>query len=194
MRPSKADKSGHHPEVAESLQGDHHVLTARQQAAVEAVAAGLSDTAAAKAAGVTRQTVSGWRHHDALFAAAVNARRREIWDSVHDRLRGLALKAAAVLEAALGADLPMALQAAAQVLKCFKFYGSLSGPEGPVTVEAVLAEQAEEAAKAELAARLPTGDPLQSLLAEAQEVPELAQKHLERLRAAWEAARQEAPQ
>jgi hypothetical protein len=193
MKRAKTDGTRHSPTVTKWLQGGS-ALSAPQAAAVELLAAGRNDSDTAQAVGVSRQTVNGWRHHDPVFIAALNARRREIWDSVHDRLRGLALKAAAVLEAALGADLPMALPAAVQVLKCFKFYGSLSGPEGPVTVEAVLAEQAEEAAKAELAARLPTNDPLQSLLAEAQEVPELAQKHLERLRAAWEAARQEAPQ
>jgi hypothetical protein len=192
MKRAKTDGTRHSPTVTKWLQGGS-ALTAPQAAAVELLAAGRNDSDTAQAVGVSRQTVNGWRHHNPAFIAAVNGRRREIWDSAQDRLRALAGKALDVLAAALDADQPVALPAAVQVLRCFKFYGQVDAPREPATAEEVLAQQAEAAARAEFAARPSTGDPLQLLLAEGQEVPQLAQKHLERLKAVW-ATRQEAPQ
>ena len=92
-----------------------------------------------------------------------------------------------VLAGALDADPATALPAAVQVLKCLKIYGEVGAPEGPTTAEAVLAQQAEAAARLELAGRVTTGDPLQSFMAESDEVPRLAQEHLDRLKAEWAA-------
>ncbi len=179
MLPAKTDGTRHFEALA---------LSAPQAAAVELVALGRNDTDAAKAAGVTRQTVNGWRNHDPAFIAAVNARRRELWEEAQDRLRGLATKALDVLAGALEADPATALPAAVQVLKALKIYGAVDAPTGPTTAEAVLAQQAEAAARRELAGRVPTGDPIEALLAESGEVPRLAQEHLDRLKADWEAA------
>jgi hypothetical protein len=53
-------------------------LTSAQWIAVDQLAAGATDADAAKAARVTRRTVNGWRNHDPVFAAALNARRVEL--------------------------------------------------------------------------------------------------------------------
>ena len=54
-------------------------LTPTQSAAIDHLATGSSVTDAAKAANVTRQTVSGWLNHDPTFQAALNSRRTELW-------------------------------------------------------------------------------------------------------------------
>jgi len=81
-------------------------LSVAQLAAVDALLAGATDADAADAAGVTRQTVSGWKHHHPAVVAALNAGRAAMWERSADRLRSLVPKAIAVLEAALDSPLP----------------------------------------------------------------------------------------
>ena len=64
-------------------------LTDPQRLAIAELLAGATDEQAAKAAGVTRQTVNTWRNHDPEFAAELNRRRSELWEGHTDRLRTL---------------------------------------------------------------------------------------------------------
>ena len=184
MKLAKTDETGHLGMVANSLQDR---LTAPQAAAVELVALGRNDTDTAKAAGVTRQTVNGWRNHDPAFVAAVNAKRRELWEETHARLRGLAVKALDVLAGALEADPATALPAAVQVLKALKIYGTIDAPEGPTSALGVLADRARANAQEILAAMPPDLDPLEAILGERAELARLAGEEYDRLKAEWEA-------
>ena len=183
MKLAKTDET-RRIEVANQLQDR---LTAPQAAAVELVALGKNDTDTAKAAGVTRQTVNGWRNHDPVFMAAVNARRRELWEETHDRLRGLAVKALDVLAGALEADPATALPAAVQVLKALKIYGTVDAPMGPTSALGVLADRARANAQEILAAMPPDLDPLEAILGERAELARLAGEEYDRLKAEWEA-------
>lgn len=53
-------------------------LSARQEIAMTEVLAGKADKQTAKAAGVTRETISRWKNHDPHFQAEYNKRLREI--------------------------------------------------------------------------------------------------------------------
>jgi hypothetical protein len=67
---------------------------------------GQTDQAVAEAVGVTRQTVCGWRNHHPAFAAALNARRLDVWSGAVDRLRALLPKALEALEHAVTGETP----------------------------------------------------------------------------------------
>lgn len=171
---TKGDETGHSEAPA---------LSAPQAAAVELLAVGKTDTEAAEAIGVTRQTVNGWRNHDPAFLAAVNARRRELWEETHDRLRGLATKALDVLAGALEGEPESALPAAVHVLKALGIYGSVQAPGGPVTEEAVLIAQAEAEASRLLAERPPSGELALDIMAADIERPGMVQEALFRIKA-----------
>ena len=90
-------------------------LTVAQLNAIDLLAQGKTDTDTAAALGVHRVTVTRWRLYSPEFQAALNARRRELWATSADKLRGLAPKALDVLAEEL--DGPDALKAAAVILK-----------------------------------------------------------------------------
>lgn len=79
-------------------------LSVEQRNAVDLLVQGQADQAVAEAVGVSRQTVNGWRNHHPEFAAALNARREEVWAAGVDRLRSLLPVALGTLERALAAD------------------------------------------------------------------------------------------
>jgi hypothetical protein len=94
-------------------------LTPAQLAAVESLASGSTVSDAARAAGVERLTVDGWRDDNASFIAALNARRQDRRDSVQGRLRNLADKAVAAIEKMLDDEsvpAPVRLKVAQMVL------------------------------------------------------------------------------
>jgi hypothetical protein len=95
------------------------LLTPAQLAAVESLAAGGTVSDAARAAGVARLTVDGWRDDNPSFIAALNARRQDRHDSVQGRLRSLADKAVATVEKLLDDEsvpAPVRLKVAQMVL------------------------------------------------------------------------------
>jgi hypothetical protein len=91
-------------------------LSPVQAQAVELVFAGRNQTQIAEAVGVGRETISRWINHDADFQAALNRRRRYLWQSFEDRLRGLLPKALDVLETELETG-EKRIQAALAILK-----------------------------------------------------------------------------
>src|SRR5215831_12567595 len=82
----------------------HESLSAKQLRAVDLLAGGSSDREVADAVGCDTSTVWRWRRGNADFAAALNARRREIWESSIDRVRSLVPRALDVIERALVED------------------------------------------------------------------------------------------
>jgi hypothetical protein len=65
------------------------LLSPRQEAAVDLMAAGFGVTEVAKKLEVSRWTVSMWRSRNPEFRAALNERRKELWSGLTDRLRSL---------------------------------------------------------------------------------------------------------
>src|SRR5262245_2091881 len=68
-------------------------LAAAQTAALDALLAGQTVTAAAAAAGVDRSTLHRWLRSDHAFVAALNAARRQMHDAMQVKLFTLAEKA-----------------------------------------------------------------------------------------------------
>lgn len=64
-------------------------LTTGQLNAIDRLVTGATDSEAADVAGVTRQTVNGWRRHNPMFKAELNRRREAIMGASVDRLRAL---------------------------------------------------------------------------------------------------------
>ena len=115
------------------------ILAPQQETAVDLLASGKTVTDTAKAIEVTRQTVSEWLNHHPGFEAALNSRRRELWNGMTDTLRGLLPTALEVLKCELESETP--LPAAVHVLKACGLYG-MPAPQGPTEVEdAVIAQR-----------------------------------------------------
>jgi hypothetical protein len=76
-------------------------MTDAQLVALSTLLDGRSVTDAAKAAKVSRQTVSEWKNHNPTFIAILNAGRLDVWSQVEDRLRKLTGRAIDVLEQGL---------------------------------------------------------------------------------------------
>ena len=126
-----------------------HELSIEQQNAIDLLTTGQTDQAVAEAVGVTRQTVCGWRNHHPAFAAALNARRLDVWGGACDRLRALLPQALDALERAVTGESPD-WKAAAEVVKLTGLdrHGNASpnlGPYsiGPTDPEAFVAAEAK---------------------------------------------------
>ena len=79
------------------------ILQDNQAQAAVMLASGATDTAAAQAAGVTRQTVWEWRQAPA-FQAALNRERAALRQAWQDEAQALNSEALAVMRAALGSE------------------------------------------------------------------------------------------
>jgi len=101
-----------------------------QQQAIEVLLKGGSDSDAAKAASVTRETVCRWRHTDADFIAALNRERLEAFEATRDSLRRASLKAITSLSELLSDDTyaPTRLKAASIVLRSMGALGATLAP------------------------------------------------------------------
>ena len=73
-------------------------LSEPQITALKVLIRGESVTAAARAAGVTRQTASHWKHHDPKFIAHLNAARHDLLTEYEDRIRRMSVASLDVLE------------------------------------------------------------------------------------------------
>ena len=120
---------------------DTHTLTPQQATVCDLLATGTTITDAAEAVKVSRQTVSEWLHHHAVFQATLNARRRELFDEGTERLRSLVPKALDVIAAALDGHSPKAaLASAVYVLKAAGVYGR-PAPSGSTDAEEIEARE-----------------------------------------------------
>jgi hypothetical protein len=136
QKKTKADETTTGIDDAVRLESLLDHLTPTQETACHALLSGKSITDAAEAAGVQRQTVSGWLNHDPNFIASYNRRRLAIASEFETRLRSLGTKALETIEAQL--DGPQGLDAAKTILRAL---ASLPRPEGPITPADVEIEQ-----------------------------------------------------
>ncbi len=90
-----------------------------QSLAIEALAGGSNVTAAAKAAGVTRETVSRWMHHDPVFITELHNIQVEMATQTRCALEALGMRSIETLSNALQNNFVQstALRAACAVLK-----------------------------------------------------------------------------
>ena len=121
-------------------------LSIEQENAIDLLIQGKGDREVAEAVHVSRQTVNQWQNHDAVFVAALNARRQETWGSQSERLRNLVAKAIDVLEEDLSSDEKKLRQSAAiHILKSVKLYGRDLQPYGETAPEGIEREWDREA-------------------------------------------------
>jgi hypothetical protein len=125
---TNTDESGHSDD-----------LSPAQEVALAELLAGANDVQAAEAAGVHRQCVNKWRHHDADFVAALNRRRADLWEGHTDRIRALIAGALDVLADDLALDAGWMdnrryrQAAAVHVLRAAGIYGASLAPTGETT-------------------------------------------------------------
>lgn len=135
-------------------------VTAAQELALARLLSGGTDTEAAEAAGVTRQTVNAWKNSDACFQAELFARRQAVWQAQEDRLRWLLSVALDVLEDELEAKAEtlvarkQRLQVAVHVLRASGLYGVPLAPIGTASAEEIELQAASKEQDLQLQALL----------------------------------------
>jgi len=157
-------------------------LSPDQELAIASLMSGATDQEAAKAAGVSRETVNRWRNHDPFFQAELNRRQREIWESNKMRLQSFIRDALGTISRAVKDNPTIAMK----ILEKCQGFDVIQPPTGPTDVESILRELALKRAEEELAAtreeeskgQLVFTDPIADL----QELSPLIKKHLFALR------------
>ena len=110
-------------------------ITPRQQQALQALMTGATDSTAAEAAGVSRETVNRWRRRDANFMAAFNEARQDLAQDFHDGLRALLPDALAALRDGLTADnINTRVRVASTLFRALPDVGKPTGPTNPETI------------------------------------------------------------
>ena len=113
-------------------------ITPRQEAAIELLLTGSTDTSAAAALNLHRTTIARWRGVHPAFQAELARRREELYGAAAERLRALVPKAITVLESALdGKD---ALATAHELLRMTGLHRLAPPERGPHDVEAILSK------------------------------------------------------
>jgi hypothetical protein len=94
-------------------------ISPAQSAALQILVSGRTVTRAAKEAGVARETVSRWLHHDPVFIAEMQNARADLARQTRCALEALGMQAVGVLVEAVGNQFvkPWRLKAACAVLK-----------------------------------------------------------------------------
>ena len=106
-------------------------LSAAQQVAVEALAGGATQTAAAEAAGVARETVTRWSGHSPAFKAALNRYRSTVVEEQVDTACRIRSKALSAIETALD-------EGEIDPLAVLRVVAEASNLVGPTVPEAIL--------------------------------------------------------
>ena len=76
----------------------HATLSIEQHNAIDLLILGHTDHAVAEQIGVARETICRWRNENPYFMAELNRRRKDVWQTAQERLRGLVGKAIDILE------------------------------------------------------------------------------------------------
>lgn len=153
-------------------------LSIEQHNAIDLLILGHTDHAVAEQIGVARETICRWRNENPYFMAELNRRRKDVWQTAQERLRGLVGKAIDILEQALQPD---DVKAAVTILRAANLYGNVGAPHGETDPELVLLTQAEAWAVQELRRQGPHDDPLALLVYDGAKA-RLTQQRLEELR------------
>jgi hypothetical protein len=159
----------------------HATLSIEQHNAIDLLILGHTDHTVAEQIGVARETICRWRNENPYFMAELNRRRKDVWQTAQERLRGLVGKAIDILEKALQPD---DVKAAVTVLRAANLYGNVGAPHGETDPELVLLAQAEAWAVQELRRQGPQDDPLALLVYDGAKA-RLTQQRLEELRRAY---------
>ena len=125
------------------------MLTVAQERAIDILSLGLSDSEAARRAGVHRVTVTNWRLHHPGFLAALNERRAAIWQSVQDRTRALLLDALDAVAFGFRSGSPGAAKVALNFLELGGIRSANLGLIGPSDAEEIVDEAVEQNARRE---------------------------------------------
>jgi acyl-CoA reductase-like NAD-dependent aldehyde dehydrogenase len=121
-------------------------LTPAQKNAAELLASGLNDKETAALARVSRQTLNGWKNHNAAFQEAIEANRADLVKNHRERLYALTLKAFSTLERAM--DEKLSVPAALGVIRATLALDLLESHEPPqkTIVEIHYGDEGREAA------------------------------------------------
>ena len=116
-------------------------INGKQEKALELMLRGVKDVEVAKTIGVTRQTISNWRHYDSVFIDTLAEARRELREKHRDSINGLVDKALEVVRNAMDdEDTKTRLQAAKLVLSMAGLNGGVKGEKQPSERELFIAE------------------------------------------------------
>ena len=110
-------------------------LKPKQQAALEGLLAGLTVTAAAKAARVGRETLHRWLREDFQFQAAHARQQREVSEAASQRISGLATDAVGTVADAIASGDVQASLAILKGLGLLPQSRAIYGSEDPVELE-----------------------------------------------------------
>jgi hypothetical protein len=150
-------------------------ISATQALALEALLKGASISKAAQEAGVARETVSRWVHHDPAFAAELQNARAELALQTRCALEALGMRAVAVLADAVQNQFvkPWRFKAACTLLKLI---GTDKAQTMPSTTaqEVQLAFQERDAAVQKRQSKLKSSEPADTRPVEAADSPEQA--------------------
>lgn len=115
----------------------HRELSARQQAAVELLAAGKTDKQAAETLNLPSTSIAKWRRYDPVFQAALNACRAEVWQASIARLLSMIPQALDTLAEELKRpDNPQRCKLALDILRLAKLPDI--APQGHVDPETIV--------------------------------------------------------
>jgi hypothetical protein len=137
-----------------------HGLTIEHHNAIDRLIQGETDAATAVAVGVNRVTVTKWRLYDAAFQAELNRRRKELWGTSVDRLRGLLPTALDALEEELR-DGKQRWRAAIEVLR---LAGLDRGRDKAASLETYLVGATDADSIIDARARARRDDPVRDLI------------------------------
>ena len=108
-------------------------LTAQQEQVIALLLAGQTQAAAAGQVGIAPETVTRWKSGDAVFMAAYNEQRRDMWESSREKLTGLRDRAVDTVAGLLDSEHePTRLKAALSVLDMTEVH-----PGGPTDAAGV---------------------------------------------------------
>ena len=121
--------------------GRQRQLNEKQHAAIRMLLLGSTQSAVAEQVGTTPETLSRWINTDTLFIATLNYQRKAAYDSVVNRMRGLAHSAVDALEISLESEDEMIRLKTAQTILKMISLDSIQAPNDPITEREVSSQQ-----------------------------------------------------